>query len=166
MYTWLTIVFSTLSSLIDNVLRTSVACHFCVTCEAQRHRGITLSGVCLSVCSSVRLSVCLSACLVVTLSWKSRIAMFRRRYMHSWECCDYVSLRSWWRKTGERTSVTHHLFSPAFDEAGILVIVPETEAVLVCFTIPDAEGDQRRRIGFLDGIRLPVYEPTVNNTPD
>ena len=40
----------------------------------------------LSVC----LSICLSVCPVVSLSWKSRIAMFHRRHMHSLECCHYV----------------------------------------------------------------------------
>ena len=36
---------------------------------------------------SVRPSVCVCVCPVVTLSWLSRIAMFRRRHMHSSECC-------------------------------------------------------------------------------
>ena len=31
----------------------------------------------------------MSVCPVVTLSWKSRIAMFCRRHMHSSECCHY-----------------------------------------------------------------------------
>ena len=48
---------------------------FCVACEAWRHKGITLSFVCLSV----RLSVC-----------HTRRAMFRRRHMHSSECCHYI----------------------------------------------------------------------------
>ena len=39
--------------------------------------GITLSGVCPCVCP------------VVTLSWCSRIAMFRRRHLHSSECNHY-----------------------------------------------------------------------------
>ena len=30
---------------------------------------------------------CVSVCVVVILSWWSRIAMFRRQHMHSWECC-------------------------------------------------------------------------------
>ena len=39
---------------------------------------------------SVRLSVCVCVCPVVTLSWKTCIAMFRRRHMHSSECCHCV----------------------------------------------------------------------------
>ena len=38
------------------------------------------------------LSVRPSICLVVTLSWKSRIAMFHRRHMHSSECCHCVPI--------------------------------------------------------------------------
>ena len=37
-----------------------------------------------------RLSVHPCVCPVVTLSWLSRIAMFRRWHMHSSECCHYV----------------------------------------------------------------------------
>ena len=33
----------------------------------------------------------LCVCPVVTLSWKSCIAVFRRRHMHSSECCHYFS---------------------------------------------------------------------------
>ena len=50
------------------------------------HIGITLSGVCLYVFLSS------SHTLVVILSWKSRIAMFRRRHVHSLECCNYVTI--------------------------------------------------------------------------
>ena len=42
----------------------------------------------LSVCPSVRL--CVFVCRVVTFSWYSRIAMFRRRQIHFSECCHYV----------------------------------------------------------------------------
>ena len=53
---------------------------FCVAFEVNRHIGITLSGVCLSVCLSGSHTF-----LVVTHS-----SMFRRRHMHSSECCHYV----------------------------------------------------------------------------
>ena len=74
------------------------------------HLGIR-SSVCPSICLAIhpflcrlrsiaahrdhfvrRLSVCVraSVCPVVTLSWKSGIAMFRKRHMHSSECCHYV----------------------------------------------------------------------------
>ena len=45
----------------------------------------------LSIRPSVCLSVRLCVCPLVTLSWSSRIAMFRRRHMHSSEWCHYVS---------------------------------------------------------------------------
>ena len=47
------------------------------------HIWITLSVVCLSVLLSVRLSIC-----------HIRIAMFRRRHMHSSECCHYFNFFS------------------------------------------------------------------------
>ena len=40
---------------------------------------------------SACLYVCLSVCPVVTLSWLSPIVMFRRRRMHSLECCHYFN---------------------------------------------------------------------------
>ena len=55
---------------------------FCVACEALRYIWITLSSGCLSVRPCVY--------PVVTLSWKSRIAIFCRRHMHPLECCHYV----------------------------------------------------------------------------